>query len=85
MRNERECHGKMSPSLLHIVHNRLVNEKVFGYEVDCPGGVAAKAVAVNGEAWQDCMNCPESDACSRLSLGSALLEFAIRTLPDTLY
>ena len=85
MKNEPECYGKMFPSMLHIAHNRLVNGKAFGYEVDYPGGVATKAVTVNDEAWQHCVGCPEFDACSRLSAGTVLMELAIRTLPNTLY
>ncbi len=85
MKKEPECYGRMFPSVLHIVHNRQVNGKVFGYEVDYPGQVATKAVTVNYEAWQHCMDCPGVDACYRLSFGTALMELAVRTLPDTLY
>ncbi len=85
MKKEPECYGKMFPSMLHVVHNQSVKGKVFGYAVDYPGGVATKSVIVNDEAWQDCVNCPELDVCYRLSSGTALIELAIRSLPDTLY
>jgi len=85
MKDEPDCYGKMFPSVLGIAHNRFTTGRVFGYEADYPGGVATKAVTVNEEAWHHCLGCPNFDTCYRLSAGTALMEIAIRTLPNTLY
>ena len=85
MKEEPDCYGKMFPSLLEMAHNRFVTGRVFGYQADYTGQVATKAVAVNDESWQQCLSCPHFDACYRLSAGTALMEIAVRTLPNTLY
>lgn len=61
-------------------HNEAVTWKVFGYSVDHPGMVATNRVAtVNREAWQHCLECPELDGCYRLSIGTVLMELALKS------
>lgn len=85
MNKEPDCYGKMFPSVLEIDHNRSVSGRVFGCQADYPGQVATKAVTVNDESWHHCLSCPQFDACYRLSAGTAIMEIALRALPNTLY
>jgi hypothetical protein len=86
MKNEPDCYGKMFPLVVAMTHNKPVSGEVFGYEVDYAGQVASRrVVTVNREAWWHCLGCPEFDGCYRLSAGTALMELAVKTLPDSLY
>lgn len=86
MNGKQECYGKMFPSIVEMAHNRLVSGKVFGYEVDYPGQAAQKRdTAVDREAWQKCLECADLDGCYRLSVGTMLMELAVKTMPQTLY
>ena len=74
-----DCYGKMFPSVAGPAHNRTVRGKAFGFRRDVPGVVASRHAAVlDAEAWQQCVACPNFDACYRLSLGALLMEMALK-------
>ena len=80
MKTKGDCYGKMFPGVIHIAHNEPVTGKVFGYRVDYPGMGATNRVAiVNREEWQHCLECPEFDGCYRLSIGTMLMERAVKS------
>jgi len=80
MKTQAECYGKMFPDVIHMVHNEPVRGKVFGYRVDQPGiGVTHRAAPVNREEWQHCLECPEFAGCYRLSIGTVLIELAVKS------
>jgi hypothetical protein len=86
MNTKPECYGKMFPSIVETAHNKPVAGKVFGYEVDYPGQVVHKRAAiVDGDAWQHCLECPDFTGCYQLSTGTMLMEFAVKTTPQSLY
>lgn len=79
MKTKADCYGKMFPDVIHMVHNEPITGKVFGYRVDHPGMVATnRATTVNREQWEHCLECPELDGCYRLSIGTILMERAVR-------
>lgn len=86
MNSEADCYGKMFSSVVDMAYSEPVAGKVFGYRVDYPGQVATNQVAtVNREAWQGCLECPELDGCYRLSVGTLLMELAVKTSPRSLF
>jgi hypothetical protein len=86
MSSENACYGNMFPLLRGIVHNQPVYGQVFGYRVNYAGGVAQEREAmVNRTGWEKCLQCPQMEACYRLSTGNFLMELALRTVPQTLY
>ncbi len=86
MSAERQCYGKMFPSVVEMRQDQPVAGKVFGYEVLYSGQVAHKRSAtVNRSAWGECLECPHLDGCYRLSIGAMLMELAVKTVPNTQY
>jgi len=86
MMSEPDCYGKMFPSVVELIHDRPVAGKVFGYELNYPGQVAARrAATVNRDAWRRCLECGDLENCHRLSAGTILIELAVRTSPQSLY
>lgn len=86
MNTELACYGKMFPGVIEMAHNKPVMGKVFGYRAGYTGGVAAnRVVTVNREDWKRCLDCPELDGCYRLSVGTMLMELAVKSLPATLF
>ncbi len=86
MSTERQCYGKMFPSVVEMRHNQPVAGKVFGYDVFYSGQVAHKRSAtVNHAAWDECLECAVFDGCYRLSIGAMLMELAVKTVPNTQY
>lgn len=86
MKTKPECYGKMFPPVVEMAHNEAVLGKVFGYRVDYSGGVAnERAASVNHEQWDRCLNCPEFDSCYPLSIGTMLMELAVKSSPQTLF
>jgi hypothetical protein len=80
MKTKADCYGKMFPEVIHMVDNEAITGKVFGYRVDHPGiGVTNRAATVNREEWQHCLECPEFDGCCRLSMGTMLMERAVKS------
>ena len=80
MRTKADCYGKMFPDVVHLVDNEEVTGRVFGYRVDRPGvAVTNRIAAVNREEWQHCLECPELEGCYRLSIGTMLMELAVKS------
>ena len=77
MKNEPDCYGGMFPPLIPLTHNETVAGKVFGYRVE---GIMVprRTVTINREAWRQCLQCPDFDACYRLSTATALMEMAVK-------
>ena len=83
---ERECYGKMFPSIVEMVHNRPIAGKVFGYEVHYSGQVAqSRRATVDHDAWEECLKCSCMDSCFRVSTGTILMELAVKTAPSSQY
>jgi hypothetical protein len=79
MNTKPECYGSMFPPLISLAHNESVAGKVFGYHIDQPGiAVTRRVVTTNREAWGHCLDCAEFDGCYRLSVGTALMQIAVR-------
>jgi hypothetical protein len=86
MNSEQECYGKMFPSIVEVVHDKPVAGRVFGFEADYSGQVARKRDAtVNRDAWRECLRCRDFDSCYRLSMGTILMELAVKSTPQALY
>jgi hypothetical protein len=69
----------MFPPLISLAHDEPVTGKVFGYQIDRPGMVVTRrVVTANREAWRQCLECPDFDACYRLSTGTVLMEIAVK-------
>jgi len=86
MNSERECYGKMFPSVVEMTLNKPMAGKVFGYEMYYSGQVAQmRRTTVNDDAWQECLKCSHLDACYRLSTGRMLMELAVKATPESLY
>ncbi len=79
MDREKECYGRMFPSVLELSHNRTVKGHVFGYKVECTGiSTGDRSVVTDLDNWRECTNCPKLDECYRLSAGQLLMEIAVR-------
>ena len=80
MKIQADCYGKMFPDVIRMVHNEPITGKVFGYRVDHPGmAVSNRAATVNREEWQRCLECPEFECCYHLSIGTVLMELAVKS------
>lgn len=81
MKEAPECYGKMFPSVLTLAQNKEVNGQVFGYRVDHPGIVARGCeIKADRQAWDKCQDCPGFESCYRLSTGTLLMEYTVRSL-----
>jgi hypothetical protein len=69
----------MFPATLRAEADKLVSGKVFTIELRRVGGmfVLDRRISVNMEEWDDCLACPEFEACYKLGLGKVTLEAAI--------
>lgn len=86
MSTERQCYGKMFPSVVEMRNNQPVAGKVFGYELSYSGQVAHRRCAtVNRAAWEECLKCPSVDHCYRLSTGTMLMELVVNAAPTSQY
>ncbi len=86
MNRVQECYGKMFPSDVEMAHNEAVAGKVFGYRLDYSGQVAQRRdTTVDAVAWEKCLECCELGGCYRLSIGTMLMELAVKTSPKSLY
>ncbi len=86
MNSERECYGKMFPSVIEVAHDTSTAGRVFGYEVYYSGQVAhSRVITVNQDAWRQCLKCSYLDGCYRMSVGTMLMEFAVKSAPDSQY
>ncbi len=76
--DEKECYGKMFPTVIGRPDNVTVAGEVFSYHIRHPGlTVTDRSVSVNHEAWRPCIACAEYESCYRLSVGRLLLEIAL--------
>ena len=76
------CYGGMFPDTLHPRQDRKVCGKALSYTLATAGGLyrAGRTVEVNPEGWEECLQCPEFDACYRLSLAKLTLQTAVSNL-----
>jgi len=72
----------MFPDTLHPRQDRKVCGKALSYTLATAGGFsrADRKVEVNLEGWEECLQCPEFEACYKLSLAKLTLEAAISNL-----
>ncbi len=74
------CYGAMFPPMASLSTNRAVAGTVFRYRIDQPGPIPTEqSLGVDMEAWERCTQCPDFDACYRLSAGTVLMDLALRT------
>ncbi len=79
MENEKECYGRMFPSVLELRHNEQVKGHLFAYTVECTGiSTGDRSVSADLGNWQECTRCSKLDICYRLSVGQLLMELAVR-------
>jgi hypothetical protein len=75
---EKDCYGKMFPSVITRPNNVRMAGEVFSYHVEQPGLMAThRSVSVNQEAWRRCVACEDYETCYRLSVGRLLLEITL--------
>lgn len=74
MNSELECYGRMFPPALAPERKG----KVFSLQLSAPGMAAMhRNITVDRDAWRHCMECPEFEACYRLSTATLLLEASL--------
>ncbi len=79
MAAQPDCYGKMFPPVSPAAHGREMRGKVFSYRINVPGmAVTSREVGFDGEAWRQCLACPECDGCFRLSTGLLLLDSSVQ-------
>ena len=72
---------KMFPSVLNLSHNKKVTGSVFGYKIDVPGYLTRGCeTSTDREAWEHCVDCPVFETCNRLSTGTLMMEYSVRSL-----
>lgn len=78
----RPCYGAMFPDALHPRQDRKVCGKALSYTLTTAGGLwrADRTVEVNHEGWEECLHCPEFEACYKLSLAKLTLQTAVSSL-----
>jgi hypothetical protein len=75
---EKDCCGKMFPSVIEPPGNVTMVGKVFSYHISQPGPMATdRWVSVDRGAWRRCVTCEDYETCYRLSIGRLLLEIAL--------
>jgi hypothetical protein len=75
---ERDCCGKMFPSVITRPGNMTMAGKVFSHHIKQPGLMTTdRTVSVDQEAWRQCVACENFETCYRLSAGRQLLEIAL--------
>jgi len=80
MESEKECYGRMFPSVLELSHNRMVRGHVFGDKVECTGiSTGDRSVVTDLDNWRACTDCSKLDRCYQLSVGQLLMEIAVRS------
>ncbi len=86
MNHEQKCYGKMFPSVVEMAYDGTIMGKVFGYQMDYAGQVAqTREPLVDRDAWEKCLECRELDGCFQLSVGTMLMELAVKTSPKSLF
>ncbi len=79
METEKECYGRIFPSVAELHHNSLVGGRVFGYKVECTGiSTGDRTVVTDLQHWRECICCSKFSDCYQLSVGQLLMEIAIR-------
>jgi len=75
----KECFGTMFPDVLHIENDQPQRGKVFSLRLERAGGLwrRNREVAADIEQWDDCLECPEFDACYKLCIAKMTLASAI--------
>jgi hypothetical protein len=77
MNAHADCYGGLFPRVPVVAQN--VAGKVFGCKVEQRIIISpAPTVSVNNEAWDNCARCGEFETCYRLSLGTLLMDIAVR-------
>ena len=79
MKVHSECYGHLFPPLATLVTNRDVAGVVFRYEIEQRGPIPTqRSTGLKESAWDRCTACVDFDTCYRLSLGSLLMDIAVR-------
>ncbi len=79
MKARLDCYGKMFPDIIPLARNQTVAGKVFGYRTAQSGLAVTQRIAIANHAeWQGCLECHDWDGCYRLSIGSMLMQIAVK-------
>ncbi len=74
----KDCYGQMFPPVIRQPGNIRIAGQVLSYQVSRPGMFPTdRTVAVDQQAWRECLVCPEYETCYRLSTSRLLLEMAL--------
>jgi len=80
MKEHQECYGKLFPAIENSESNQIQKGKTFSFRLDRPRVLAINRVTeVDSKQWDECTQCPEFDACYKLSMAKLALEQAVRT------
>jgi hypothetical protein len=74
-----QCYGGLFPAVNGPRSGVPVCGKAFSVELQRAGGlcIATRTTAVDMEAWDNCVACPEFDACYKLSMAKLALEAGV--------
>ncbi len=79
MKVHAECYGHLFPPVASLASNQDVAGAVFRYRVEQTGTVTTvRSTAVDSTAWDKCTACADFDTCYRLSVGTLLMDIAVR-------
>ena len=80
--DHKSCFSGMFPDILHPRQDCKVHGKALSYTLATAGGLyrADRTVEVNTDGWEECLQCPEFEACYKLSLAKLTLQTAVSTL-----
>ena len=78
MTQHKHCYGTMFHDSLHFSANEKMQGKVFSFELDSAGLMRTeRSIQTDIAEWDDCVACPEFDACYKLCRAKLALEAAI--------
>jgi hypothetical protein len=74
----RECIGEIFPDLGKARLNILSGGKVFSALIKSHGlGIQSEELSVDEAQWKSCMECPQFDACYKLSMAKLAFQTAV--------
>ena len=74
-----ECYGHLFPPVATLANDRDIAGAVFRYRIEQPGPISTeRSVGVDESAWDRCTQCEEFETCYCRSLGSLLMDLAVR-------
>ena len=80
--DHKSCYGAIFPDALHPPTGPEGVRQGVSYTLATAGGLCHgdRTVEVNREGWEECVQCPEFEACYKLSLAKLTLQTAVSHL-----